>query len=49
MTDEHTILLVEDNPSDARLIEEFLKEQTQTFTVRHVDRLAEATEARTTR
>ncbi|MFC6758057.1 MULTISPECIES: hybrid sensor histidine kinase/response regulator [Haloarcula] len=46
MTDEHTILLVEDNPSDARLIEEFLKEQTQTFTVRHVDRLAEATEAR---
>ncbi len=48
MTDERTILLVEDNPSDARLIEEYLKEQTpeDSFTVRHVQRLAEAIEAR---
>jgi len=51
MTTARTILLVEDNPSDARLIEEYLREETDEHgfadtTVRHVDRLADAVEAR---
>jgi signal transduction histidine kinase len=53
MTDTHQydILLVEDNASDARLIEEYLKEpgwsgQETEPTVRHADRLAEAVETR---
>lgn len=51
MTTTNRILLVEDNPSDARLIEEYVKEQTQTgdsggFTVHHADRLADAVSAR---
>jgi len=50
-TDPHTILLVEDNPSDARLIEEYLGEpswsgQRDAPTVRHVDRLADAVDSR---
>ena len=51
MTSARTILLVEDNPSDARLIEEYLKEQTDAdefaeLTVRHANRLADAVETR---
>lgn len=53
MTDTqlYNILLVEDKPSDARLIEEYLREQTPseqraTPTVRHVDRMADAVESR---
>lgn len=49
-TDLQTILLVEDNPSDARLIEEYLKEQSWPAqgvpTLEHVDRLSDAIEAR---
>ena len=50
-TQQYNILLVEDNPSDARLIEEYLKEpgwsSHQTApTVRHVERIADAVEAR---
>ena len=50
-TPQHDILLVEDNSSDARLIEEYLKEpgwsgQETAPTVRHADRLAEAVETR---
>jgi signal transduction histidine kinase len=47
------VLLVEDNPSDARLIEEYLKEQSwpeldaETPTIDHVERLAAATESLT--
>jgi signal transduction histidine kinase len=53
MTDKqpYEILLVEDNPSDARLIEEYLgepgwSEQRDAPTVRHVDRLADAVDTR---
>jgi signal transduction histidine kinase len=50
-TQQYNILLVEDNPSDARLIEEYLNEQVWSEqrrdpTVRHVDRLADAVETR---
>lgn len=50
-TQQYNILLVEDNPSDARLIKEYLKEprwlgQQVVPTVRHFDRLAEAVDAR---
>jgi signal transduction histidine kinase len=49
-TQPYSILLVEDNPSDARLIEEYLTEQIFSEqrpepTIRHVDRLADAVEA----
>ncbi|MFB6188436.1 MAG: ATP-binding protein [Halapricum sp.] len=45
------ILLVEDNPTDARLIEEYVSEQSwpeldEKPTIDHVDRLADAVEAR---
>ena len=51
MTSEKNILLVEDNPSDARLIEEYLKEQTPNhessdFAVQHVERLTDAVATR---
>jgi DNA-binding response OmpR family regulator len=36
-----TVLLIEDNPGDARLIQEILREETSArFTVQHADRLA---------
>lgn len=38
------VLLIEDNPGDATLIRQFLKDGTDTYHVTHVDRIADATQ-----